>query len=122
MEHSKLKRLARAKRKRHIRKKFNQYAQRSRLCVFRSSRHIYAQIINDEKGETLVQASTSARELRSALKSGGNIEAAEKVGELIARKALEKGIKEVVFDRGGYLYHGRVKSLAQAARQNGLKF
>ena len=122
MDRSKLKRLTRAKRKRRIRKKFDQSASRPRLCVFRSSRHIYAQIIEDGKGETLVQVSTLTPALRSSLKSGGNIEAAEKVGELIARKALEKGINEVFFDRNGFLYHGRVKSLAEAARQNGLKF
>jgi large subunit ribosomal protein L18 len=122
MDRSKLKQLTRAKRKKRIRKKFNQSAPRLRLCVFRSSRHIYAQIIDDGKGETLVQVSTLTPALRSSLKSGGNIEAAEKVGELIARKALEKGIGEVFFDRNGFLYHGRVKSLAQAARQNGLKF
>ncbi|UCD84938.1 MAG: 50S ribosomal protein L18 [Deltaproteobacteria bacterium] len=122
MDRNKLKRISRARRKRHIRKKFNPYRQRPRLNVFRSSRHIYAQIIDDMKGETLVQASSLVKDLRSGLKTGGNIAAAEKVGELIARKALDKGIKEVVFDRSGYLYHGRVKTLAQAARQGGLKF
>ena len=91
-----------------------------RLCVGRTSKHIYAQIIDDMKAVTLVSASTLDKEFD--LESTGNIEAAKKVGELVAKRALEKGIKKVVFDRGGYLYHGRVKALADAAREAGLEF
>lgn len=90
-----------------------------RLCVFRSNTNIYAQIIDDEKGITLVSASSLDKELN--LKNV-NIEAASKVGESVAKKAVKAGIKKVVFDRGGYLYHGRVKALADAARENGLEF
>ena len=90
-----------------------------RLCVFRSNTNIYAQIIDDEKGITLVSASSLDKELK--LKNA-NIEAATKVGESLAKKAVKAGIKKVVFDRGGYLYHGRVKALAEACRENGLEF
>ena len=96
--------------------------ERPRLNVFRSLQHIYAQAIVDTTGETLVSASTQSPELRGSLKSPGNAEAAKKVGELIAKKCLEKGIQKVVFDRSGYLYHGRVKALAEAARTSGLNF
>jgi large subunit ribosomal protein L18 len=95
---------------------------RKRLSVFRSSQHIYAQIIDDVKGETLVAASSLEKPVRGSLKSGGNVDAAKAVGKLIAERALEKGLKDVVFDRGGYLYHGRVKALADAAREGGLNF
>ncbi|MEX0751401.1 MAG: 50S ribosomal protein L18 [Xanthobacteraceae bacterium] len=95
---------------------------RRRLSVFRSSQHIYAQIIDDIKGETLVAASSLEKTMRGSLKSGGNVEAAKAVGKLIAERALAKGLKDVVFDRGSYLYHGRVKALADAARESGLKF
>ena len=91
-----------------------------RLNVFRSNGNIFAQIINDENGNTLVSASSIDKELK--ITNGGNIEAATKVGELLAKRAKEVKITEVVFDRGGYLYHGRVKALAEAARENGLKF
>lgn len=91
-----------------------------RLNVFRSNNNIFAQIIDDEKGATLVSASSLDKELK--LQNGGNVEAATKVGELIAKRAKEAKISKVVFDRGGYLYHGRVKSLADAARENGLEF
>ena len=91
-----------------------------RLSVFRSNGNIFAQIIDDEKGITLVSASSIDKDLK--LKNGGNVEAATKVGELLAKRAVEAKIEEVVFDRGGYLYHGRVKALAEAARENGLKF
>lgn len=91
-----------------------------RLNVFRSNKNIYAQIIDDVKGVTLVQASSNDKELK--LENGSNIEAAKKVGALLAQRAKEKKIKAVVFDRGGYLYHGRVKNLADAAREAGLKF
>ena len=92
--------------------------ERKRLTVFRSSKHIYAQIIDDAKGETLLSAST----LSAKIKTGGNVAAAKEVGRLVAEQAIEKGIKRVVFDRGGYLYHGRVKALADAARAAGLEF
>jgi large subunit ribosomal protein L18 len=95
---------------------------RMRLSVFRSSKHIYAQIIDDNKGLTLAAASSLEKAMRETLKTGANIEAAKAVGKLVAERALQKGITEVVFDRGGYLYHGRVKALADAAREGGLKF
>ena len=95
---------------------------RKRLSVFRSSQYIYAQIIDDAKGETLVAASSLEKPMRGSLKSGANVDAAKAVGKLIAERALAKGLKDVVFDRGGYLYHGRVKALADAAREGGLNF
>ena len=101
-----------------IRKKIAGTAERPRLAVFRSANHIYAQVINDENGETLVSAASTEKDL--GLKSGGNIEAASKVGEAIAERATSKGIEQVVFDRGGYLYHGRVKALIEASRKGGL--
>jgi large subunit ribosomal protein L18 len=104
-----------------VRKKIRGTAERPRLNVFRSSRHIYAQIIDDVKGVTLAAASTLDKEL-DGIENGGNVEAARKVGELIAKRAQEKGLKAVVFDRGGYLYHGRVQALADAAREAGLDF
>ena len=96
--------------------------ERPRLNVFRSLKHIYVQAIVDTTGKTLVSASTMSPELRESLRCAGNAEAAKKVGELIAKKCLEKGIGKVVFDRGGYLYHGRVKALVEAARTAGLIF
>ena len=113
---------ARLRRRKRIRKKISGADERPRLSVFRSLKHIYAQIINDEEGITLISACTLSPEIREQIKYGGNIAAAKIVGELIARKALEKGIKTVVFDRGGYIYHGRVKMLAEAAREGGLQF
>ena len=101
-----------------IRQKLEGTAERPRLNVYRSLNHIYAQIIDDAKGETLLSASS----LAGKLKTGGNIAAAKEVGKLVAERAIEKGIKRVVFDRGGYLYHGRVKALADAAREAGLEF
>jgi large subunit ribosomal protein L18 len=95
---------------------------RLRLSVFRSSKHIYAQVIDDAKGATVAFASSIEKEMRTALKTGANIEAAKAVGKRIADRAVAKGVKEVVFDRGGYLYHGRVKALANAAREGGLNF
>ena len=95
---------------------------RARLSVFRSSKHIYAQIIDDEKGETLAAASSIEKEMRTGLKTGADVGAAKAVGKLVAERALGKGIADVVFDRGGYRYHGRVKALAEAAREGGLKF
>jgi large subunit ribosomal protein L18 len=93
-----------------------------RLSVFRSSKNIYAQLIDDESGVTLAAASTLDKDLRSALKTGADKAAAEAVGKLVAQRGLEKGLSEVVFDRGGYRYHGRVKALADGAREAGLKF
>jgi large subunit ribosomal protein L18 len=95
---------------------------RARLSVFRSSKHIYAQIIDDAKGETVASASSIEKDMRGGLKTGANIDAAKAVGKLVAERALSKGVKEVIFDRGGYLYHGRVKALADAAREGGLAF
>ena len=92
---------------------------RARLSVFRSSKHIYAQVIDDAKGQTLVSASSVDKGGKT---NGGNVAAAKAIGKLVAERAKEKGIKSVVFDRGGYLYHGRVKALADAAREGGLKF
>jgi large subunit ribosomal protein L18 len=96
--------------------------ERARLSVFRSSKHIYAQLIDDASGRTVVSASSLEKDMRGALKTGANIDAAKAVGKLIAERASVKGIKQVVFDRGGYLYHGRVKALADAAREGGLDF
>jgi large subunit ribosomal protein L18 len=110
----------RKKRHARVRRKVFGTAERPRLNVFRSNKHIYAQVIDDVKAVTLVSASTLDKEFN--LESTGNVEAAKKVGELVAKRALEKGIKSVVFDRGGYLYHGRVKALADAAREAGLEF
>ena len=103
-----------------VRKTVSGTAAVPRLNVFRSNGNIFAQIIDDEKGTTLVSASSIDKELK--IENGGNIEAATKVGELIAKRAKKAKIETVVFDRGGYLYHGRVKALAEAARENGLKF
>lgn len=112
----------RLKRHLRVRKKVYGTANRPRLNVFRSEKHIYAQIIDDDLGTTLVAASTTDKELKSDVKVGSNKEAAKAVGQLIANKALEKGIKVVVFDRGGYIYHGRIRELAEAAREAGLEF
>jgi len=95
---------------------------RPRLTVFRSSKHIYAQVIDDTKGATLAAASTVDKGLKGALKTGANIEAAKAVGKLIAERAAAAGVKAVVFDRGAYIFHGRVKALADAAREGGLQF
>ena len=94
---------------------------RARLSVFRSSKHIYAQLIDDVEGTTVVAASSLEKTMREGAKTGANIAAAKAVGKLIAERAKEKGIKDVVFDRGGYLYHGRIKALADAAREGGLE-
>jgi large subunit ribosomal protein L18 len=115
------KNVARKKRHLRVRKSVEGNAARPRLNIFRSQKHIYAQIIDDGNGSTLVAAS-SLDMSDDGKKSHGNKEAARQVGELIGRKAIEKGISEVVFDRGGYLYHGRVKELAEGARKSGLKF
>ena len=111
---------ARLARHDRIRNKVSGTKEVPRLNVFRSNGNIFAQIIDDEAGVTLVSASSLEKELK--LKNGGNVEAASKVGELLAKKAKKAKISKVVFDRGGYLYHGRVKALAEAARENGLEF
>ena len=108
---------ARLKRKKRIRRKIEGSELRPRLTVFRSDKHIYAQIINDETGATLVSASTLSPEFKEMEAVKGKISAAKRVGELVAGKAIEKGIAKVVFDRNGFIYHGRVKALADAARQ-----
>ncbi len=95
---------------------------RARLSVFRSSKHIYAQVIDDQRGVTMASASSLDKSLRDALKSGADKDAATAVGKLVAERATAAGVKQVVFDRGGYLYHGRVKALAEAAREGGLAF
>ena len=109
-------------RHKRVRRKITGTTQRPRLCVFRSSNNIYAQIIDDANRVTLTAASSLDAEVKGAVNHGGNKEAAKMVGEMIAKRAIEKGITEVVFDRGGYLYHGRVQVLAEAAREAGLKF
>ncbi|SDX65104.1 LSU ribosomal protein L18P [Acetomicrobium thermoterrenum DSM 13490] len=108
-------------RHRRIRKRLLGTQEKPRLSVFRSLKHIYVQVIDDERGHTLVSASTLDKELRPFQASSGSIEAAKAVGQLVARRALERGIAEVVFDRGGHAYHGKVKALADAAREAGLK-
>ncbi|PID78439.1 MAG: 50S ribosomal protein L18 [Deltaproteobacteria bacterium] len=115
------KNVARYKRKKRIRKKLSGTAERPRLSVFRSSRHIYAQVIDDVEGNTLVSASTIDKAL-SGEKFESKTEAAKKVGATVAERAKSKGITSVVFDRNGYLYHGRVKALSESAREAGLKF
>jgi large subunit ribosomal protein L18 len=115
-------RIARQRRHRRVRTKVEGTDSRPRLCVFRSLNHIYAQVINDEQGHTLATASTLDAEIKSGADSQAKSAQAGLVGGLLAKRALDKGIKEVVFDRGGYQYHGRVKALAEAARQAGLKF
>ena len=115
---------AKARIKRHYRisNKVNGTAQCPRLAVFRSNKHMYAQLIDDVAGVTLAAASTMEAEIAGKLESTSNIEAAQAVGEAIAKKAIEKGITEAVFDRGGYIYHGKVAALAEAAREAGLQF
>ena len=112
----------RLRRHKRVRGAVSGTAQRPRLNVFRSSKNIFAQIIDDVNGVTLVSASTIDKELKADIKYGGNKEAAKAVGEAIAKRALAKGIEAVCFDRGGFLYHGRVKELADGAREGGLKF
>ncbi|MFD0872491.1 50S ribosomal protein L18 [Chlamydia abortus] len=111
---------ARVKRHLRVRKKIEGTTERPRLNIFRSEKHMYAQVIDDVKGVTIAAASTLDKELK--MENGGNVEAARQVGALIAKRAKEKGIDKVVFDRGGYLYHGRVQALADAAREAGLEF
>lgn len=113
---------ARLKRHLRVRKKISGTTARPRLSVFRSSKHIYVQLIDDVSGVTLASASTVDKELSGQVKNGGDVEAARKVGALIAQRAKAKGFESVVFDRGGYLYHGRIQALADAAREAGLQF
>lgn len=122
MDKAKQKRLARQRRHARVRKQVQGTTERPRLCVFRSLRHIHAQIIDDTRGYTLVSASTVDPEVRSQVDDKDKSAQAALVGEILARRALDQGIKLVVFDRGGYVYHGRVKSLADAARKGGLDF
>lgn len=105
-----------------IRNRFSGTAERPRLAVYRSNNHIYAQVIDDEAGRTLAAASTVEKDIRSAVKNTDDKEAAAYVGDIIAKRAMEKGVKSVVFDRGGYIYHGKVEALANAAREAGLVF
>ena len=114
------KNVARLRRHKRVRKLISGTPSRPRLCVFRSLANIYAQIIDDVNGVTLASASTLDSELKSS--NGGNKEAAKAVGMLVAKRAIEKGVKVVVFDRGGYIYHGRVAELAEGAREGGLEF
>ena len=110
--------------KRHqtIRVKVSGTAEAPRLAVYRSTKHIYAQVINDVTGVTIASSSSVDKDMKDKLKHGGNIEAAKLVGEAVAKKALKAGVKDVVFDRGGFLYHGRIQALADAAREAGLNF
>ena len=105
-----------------IRRKISGNASRPRLCVYRSLKYMYAQVIDDSQGKTLASASTVEKEIRGDLKNTGNIEASKLLGKKIAERAKAKGIETVVFDRGGYLYHGCIKAVAEAARESGLKF
>jgi large subunit ribosomal protein L18 len=113
---------SRKKRQVRVRRKVKGSPERPRLCVFRSAKHIYAQIIEDTSGTTLASSSTVVKELGASLKSSGNVDAAKQVGKMIAEQALAKNITQVVFDRNGFLYHGRIKALADAAREAGLSF
>ncbi len=112
----------RVKKHNRMRSRFSGTAERPRFAVFRSNNHMYAQIIDDTVGNTLVAASTLDKDVKDKLEKTNNVEAAKYLGTVIAKKALEKGIKEVVFDRGGFLYHGKVAALADAARETGLQF
>ena len=114
--------LVRAKKHMKIRNRFSGTAERPRLAVFRSNNHMYAQIIDDTVGNTLVSASTLEKEIKAELEKTNNVDAAAYLGTVIAKRAIEKGIKEVVFDRGGFIYQGKVAALADAAREAGLEF
>ena len=112
----------RAKKHLKIRNRFNGTAERPRLAVFRSNNHMYAQIIDDEAGKTLVSASTLEKDIKAELKNTDNVDAAAYIGDVVAKRAIEKGIKTVVFDRAGYIYQGKVAAVADAARKAGLEF
>lgn len=122
MDKAKRKQKSHLRRRRRVRRKISGTPQRPRLSVSRSLKHIYAQIIDDENGKTLAHASSLSPELKGDTADGGKIQVAKNVGQLIAQKAKEQQIEGVVFDRGGNLYHGRIKALAEAAREDGLKF
>lgn len=125
MTASNIKKQARLKRKKSIRKKLKGTTERPRLSVFRSARHIYAQLIDDSEGHTIVQASTLDPQIKEYLESEGSIKksaVAVYVGKIVAQRAIEKGIKKIVFDRNGFLYHGRVKAISDGAREAGLEF
>ncbi len=113
---------SRHRRQGRVRKRVRGTDTKPRLCVFRSAKHIYAQVISDQGGKTLVSASTLSTELRNGEAKAKKVEAAKQVGELVAKRCLEQSISQVIFDRNGFLYHGRVKALADAAREAGLKF
>ena len=117
-----LRRIGRKRRQARIRRKIRGTPERPRLNVYCSGKHVYAQIIEDESGRTLVSASTLNKDVKATLAKTGNKEAARRVGEVIAEKALARQIEKVVFDRNGYIYHGKVRALAEAAREKGLKF
>ncbi len=114
--------VAKLRRHRRVRKRVTGSADRPRLCVSRSNANMYAQVIDDDTGATLVSASSIDKEIKGSLGAGGTVEAATQIGELIAKRCRERGISAVVFDRGGNLFHGRVKSLADGARKGGLEF
>jgi large subunit ribosomal protein L18 len=122
MDKAKEKRLARQRRHERVRKGLEGTSERPRLCVYRSLKHVYAQVIDDTQSHTLISASTLDAEVRTAAQGKDKAGQAEVVGEVLARRAQAAGIKQVVFDRGGYRYHGRVKRLAEAARKAGLEF
>ena len=122
MVSKKSRQVVRENKHRRMRNRFSGTPERPRLAVFRSNNHMYAQIIDDTVGNTLVAASTLDKDVKDKLEKTNNVEAAKYLGTVIAKKALEKGIKEVVFDRGGFLYHGKVAALADAARETGLQF
>ncbi len=112
----------RIKKHNRMRNRFSGTAQRPRLCVFRSNSHMYAQIIDDEAGTTLVSAATTEKDVKAELEKTNDVNAASYLGSVVAKRALEKGITEVVFDRGGFIYQGKIKALADAAREAGLEF
>ena len=114
--------VVRANKHRRLRNRFSGTAQRPRLAVFRSNNHMYAQIIDDTVGKTLVSASTLQKDVKAELEKTNNVDAAAYLGTVIAKRALEKNITTVVFDRGGFIYHGKIKALADAAREAGLEF
>lgn len=122
MTRIKKKRMSHLRRRKRVRQKVSGTGDRPRLSVFRSLKHIYAQLIDDELGVTLAEASTLSPELKKAVTNGSNVEAAQQVGALIAQKAKQQEIEVAIFDRGGHLYHGRIRALAEAAREEGLKF
>jgi large subunit ribosomal protein L18 len=122
MNPQKLKQVRRLRRRRHVRRKIVGTVERPRLTVFRSSKHIYAQLIDDLNGRTLAAASSNSPDVRKDVAYGGNVKAAQAVGKRLAEVAKERGITKVAFDRGHYRYHGRIKALADAAREGGLQF